>query len=63
MGLWHGVEYYETEKLTGEEYYKDWPNVGSRNLYSYPSIRITLIVLRGAKGTALRVGLYLSACV
>jgi len=27
MGLWHGVEYYETEKLTGDQYYKDWPNV------------------------------------
>jgi len=26
MGLWHGVEYYETEKLTGDQYYKDWPN-------------------------------------
>jgi len=25
MGLWHGVEYYETEKLSGPEYYKDWP--------------------------------------
>jgi len=25
MGLWHGVEYYETEKLTGMQYYKDWP--------------------------------------
>jgi len=27
MGLWHGVEYYETEKLTGEQYFKDWPQV------------------------------------
>jgi len=25
MGLWHGVEYFETEKLTGNQYYKDWP--------------------------------------
>ncbi|CAL8123335.1 unnamed protein product [Orchesella dallaii] len=25
MGLWHGVEYYETEKLTGSNYFKDWP--------------------------------------
>jgi len=25
MGLWHGVEYYETEKLSGSEYFKDWP--------------------------------------
>ncbi|CAG7824566.1 unnamed protein product [Allacma fusca] len=24
MGLWHGVEYYETEKLSGQEYYKQW---------------------------------------
>jgi hypothetical protein len=27
MGLWHGVEYYETEKLSGSEYFKDWPQV------------------------------------
>jgi hypothetical protein len=25
MGLWHGVEYYETEKLVGKEYIKQWP--------------------------------------
>jgi len=27
MGLWHGVEYYETEKLSGQEYYKQWSTV------------------------------------
>jgi len=27
MGLWHGVEYYEKEKLVGEEYYQQWSNV------------------------------------
>lgn len=26
MGLWHGVEYYETEKISGAQYYKDWPS-------------------------------------
>ncbi|XP_012269473.1 uncharacterized protein LOC105693846 isoform X2 [Athalia rosae] len=27
MGLWHGVEYYEKEKVVGEEYYQQWSNV------------------------------------
>ncbi|XP_047352573.1 uncharacterized protein LOC124950199 isoform X5 [Vespa velutina] len=27
MGLWHGVEYYEKEKIVGEEYYQQWSNV------------------------------------
>ncbi|XP_046989602.1 uncharacterized protein LOC124595066 isoform X2 [Schistocerca americana] len=24
MGLWHGVEYYEKEKIVGEEFYRQW---------------------------------------
>ncbi|KAK7870809.1 hypothetical protein R5R35_005470 [Gryllus longicercus] len=24
MGLWHGVEYYEKEKVVGEEFYQQW---------------------------------------
>ncbi|XP_069691348.1 uncharacterized protein [Periplaneta americana] len=27
MGLWHGVEYYEKEKVVGEEFYQKWNNV------------------------------------
>ncbi|XP_014209448.1 uncharacterized protein LOC106640078 isoform X2 [Copidosoma floridanum] len=27
MGVWHGVEYYEKEKIVGEEYYQQWSNV------------------------------------
>ncbi|KAG8232497.1 hypothetical protein J437_LFUL011266 [Ladona fulva] len=27
MGLWHGVEYYEKEKVIGEEFYQQWENV------------------------------------
>jgi hypothetical protein len=30
MGLWHGVEYYEKEKIVGEEYYQQWSNVSSK---------------------------------
>lgn len=29
MGLWHGVEYYEKEKIVGEEYYQQWNNVST----------------------------------
>ncbi|XP_012283180.1 uncharacterized protein LOC105701209 isoform X1 [Orussus abietinus] len=36
MGLWHGVEYYEKEKVVGEEYYQQWSNVLKDNsLISY----------------------------
>ncbi|XP_058798875.1 uncharacterized protein LOC131668593 isoform X2 [Phymastichus coffea] len=31
MGLWHGVEYYEKEKIIGEEYYQQWSNVLREN--------------------------------
>jgi hypothetical protein len=27
MGLWHGVEYFEREKVVGEEFYQQWSNV------------------------------------
>lgn len=27
MGLWHGVEYYERERVVGEEFYQQWNNV------------------------------------
>ncbi|XP_045771906.1 uncharacterized protein LOC123871903 isoform X1 [Maniola jurtina] len=27
MALWHGVEFYEKEKLVGEEYFQQWPHV------------------------------------
>lgn len=33
MGLWHGVEYYEKEKIVGEEYYQQWSNVSSHFFY------------------------------
>nr|CAD7445851.1 unnamed protein product [Timema bartmani] len=26
MGLWHGVEYYEKEKVVGEQFYQQWNN-------------------------------------
>ncbi|XP_065172712.1 transmembrane protein 114 isoform X1 [Atheta coriaria] len=27
MGLWHGVEYFEKEKVVGEEFYQQWSNI------------------------------------
>lgn len=27
MGLWHGVEYFEKEKVVGPEFYQQWSNV------------------------------------
>ncbi|XP_065583158.1 uncharacterized protein LOC136042158 isoform X3 [Artemia franciscana] len=31
MGLWHGVEFFEREKLTDPEFYKQWPEFILRN--------------------------------
>lgn len=33
MGLWHGVEYYEKEKVVGEEFYQQWNNVLRENTF------------------------------
>nr|CAD7404630.1 unnamed protein product [Timema cristinae]CAD7434161.1 unnamed protein product [Timema monikensis] len=30
MGLWHGVEYYEKEKVVGEQFYQQWNNVSAQ---------------------------------
>jgi len=27
MGFWHGVEYYEKERVVGDEFYQQWSNV------------------------------------
>ncbi|XP_044759895.1 uncharacterized protein LOC123317429 isoform X1 [Coccinella septempunctata] len=31
MGLWHGVEYFEKEKVVGEEFYQQWSNILQEN--------------------------------
>lgn len=31
MALWHGVEFYEKEKVVGEEFYQQWPNILREN--------------------------------
>lgn len=30
MGLWHTVEFFEKEKVVGEEFYQQWTSVGSK---------------------------------
>ncbi|RZF46776.1 uncharacterized protein LOC111044820 isoform X1 [Nilaparvata lugens] len=35
MGLWHGVEYYEKERVVGEEFYQQWDNVLRDGSYTY----------------------------
>lgn len=40
MGLWHGVEYYEKEKIVGEEYYQQWSNVSIQFYFSESSVRL-----------------------
>lgn len=29
MGFWHGVEYYEKERVVGDEFYQQWNNVSA----------------------------------
>lgn len=43
MGLWHGVEYYEKEKIVGEEYYQQWSNVSSQFYFFRKSIKIKML--------------------
>lgn len=31
MGLWHTVEFFEKEKVVGDEYFQTWPNVSCVN--------------------------------
>ncbi|KAK9719710.1 PMP-22/EMP/MP20/Claudin tight junction [Popillia japonica] len=31
MGLWHGVEYYEKEKVVGEDFYQEWSPILQEN--------------------------------
>jgi hypothetical protein len=35
MGLWHGVEYYEKEKVVGEEFYQQWNNVSQNQICAW----------------------------
>lgn len=35
MGLWHGVEYYEKEKVVGEEFYQQWSSMLRENSRIY----------------------------
>lgn len=34
MGLWHTVEFFEKEKVVGEEFYQQWNSVNYRNFIS-----------------------------
>lgn len=36
MALWHGVEFFEKEKVVGEEFYQQWPNVSDESYNGYP---------------------------
>lgn len=33
MGLWHTIEFFEKEKVVGEEFYQQWNSVGSVLLF------------------------------
>ena len=47
MGLWHTVEFFEKEKVVGEEYFQQWPNVVFFKRYlSKRSLLITKIICR-----------------
>jgi len=46
MGLWHGVEYYEKEKLVGEEYYQQWSNVSIQFYFFEITLLYYIIILK-----------------
>lgn len=35
MGLWHTVEFFEKEKVVGEEFYQQWSTVGFFVLFGF----------------------------
>lgn len=44
MGLWHTVEFFEKEKVVGEEYFQQWPNVSFQsrlNVMSWINVTVT----------------------
>lgn len=45
MGFWHGVEYYEKERVVGDEFYQQWNNVSIPDqLYTYQHDIILIII-------------------
>jgi len=34
MGFWHGVEYYEKERVVGDEFYQQWNSVSKSFKYN-----------------------------
>jgi hypothetical protein len=45
MGLWHGVEYYEKEKVVGEEFYQQWNNVSQNQTCPWKQISQKVVQL------------------
>lgn len=56
MALWHGVEFYEKEKVVGEEFYQQWPNVS----FSIDSILINTYTVESINLSAEMQKLYMS---
>jgi hypothetical protein len=46
MGLWHTVEFFEKEKVVGEEYFQQWPNVSLKNQVSLSIVIIFIFKYR-----------------
>lgn len=46
MGLWHTVEFFEKEKVVGEEFYQQWPSVSYKYFFCF--LRFSFIESRPA---------------
>jgi PMP-22/EMP/MP20/Claudin tight junction len=44
MGLWHTVEFFEKEKVVGDEYFQSWPKVTSHQIHARKHRRRSLII-------------------
>ncbi|XP_015598122.1 uncharacterized protein LOC107269125 isoform X1 [Cephus cinctus] len=62
MGLWHGVEYYEKEKIVGEEYYQQWSNCTRRNSSTRMPVIQHLQLIRDRIITVLNTGHTITDC-
>jgi len=43
MGFWHGVEYYEKERVVGDEFYQQWNSVSKSFKYIMQSDSLCMI--------------------
>lgn len=45
MGFWHGVEYYEKERMVGEEFFQQWAPVSKDITFTYINVVVSHLIV------------------